>query len=193
MVGGDEVVALVLGDEAGEAAPNIGPEHPRAAAVEPFQLRIGHQEHAAQHEMADPLGMLLGIEKRERRAPAPAEHDPAVDAERLPDELDVAHQMPGRVRLDRGVRARPPAAALVEQHDAEHARIEIAPHRRRAAPAGSAMQHNHRQTVGLAALLHIDPVAVADVENALIERVDRRIEVLRRAFIACTLVHDRSI
>jgi hypothetical protein len=40
------------------------------------------------------------------------------------------------------------------------------------------MKHNDGSTVRFSALLHIDPVAVADIQHALIERVDRRIKIL---------------
>ncbi len=101
-----------------EARPDVGPELAGAAAVEPLELGLRHQEDAAQDEVAHPVGMGLRVDQGERRAPAAAEDDPAVDAERLADALDVGDEVPGRVRLDARMGPRPAAAALVEQHDA---------------------------------------------------------------------------
>jgi ubiquinone biosynthesis O-methyltransferase len=52
------------------------------------------------------------------------------------------------------------------------------------------MQHDHRRAVGVAALLHVEMVAVAHIQHPLIERVDRREQMRRCALLAGELVHD---
>jgi hypothetical protein len=46
----------------------------------------------------------------------------------------------------------------------------------RTAATRAAMEHHDRDAIGPPALLHIDAVTIAHVENPLIERVDRRIK-----------------
>ena len=193
VIGGDQVAALVLGDRRHEAVPDIGPEQAGAAAIEPVEFGPGHQEHPAQRQVGRPVGMRLGIDQRQRRAPRAAEHDPAADPQGGADRLHVRDQIPGGVGGDAGMGPRPAAAALVEQHHPIGRRVEVPPHRRAAAAPRPAMDHDHRDPVRVAALFHIDPVPAADVQHALIEGVDRCVQNLRRGFLACELFHGRTI
>lgn len=118
MIGGDQVAPLGRRDHVREGAPLVGPEVAGAAAVEPVKLGLGHGEDAAQGQGLDAVGMGLGVEQREAGAPGAAEDDPALDAERLADALDVGNEVPGGVGLHGGVGRRAAAAALVEEHDA---------------------------------------------------------------------------
>ena len=79
--------------------------------------------------------------------------------------------------------ARAAAAALVEEDDAEHAGVEVAAHGGRAAATGPAVEDDDGNAVGIAALFDVDPVPVAHVDHALIERVDRRVKVLDCALL----------
>ena len=81
------------------------------------------------------------------------------------------------------MRARAAAAALVEQHDAEGARVEVAAHGGRTAAPGAAVEDDYGDAFGIAALFDIDPVAVAHIYHALIERVDRRVKELDCALL----------
>ena len=113
----------------------------------------------------------------------------------LADALDVGDEVPGGVVLDAGVRARPAAAALVEQDHPVVRRVEEPPHPRRAAAARPAVQHHHRRAVGPAALLDIDPVAAGHLHHLLAERLDRRIESAAGAGagVARVFLHGRTI
>ncbi len=55
------------------------------------------------------------------------------------------------------------------------------------------MQHDDRQPVRLAALFDIDAVAVANIHQTLIERLDLRIKIGGCALLPCDPVHDRTI
>jgi hypothetical protein len=46
-----------------------------------------------------------GIDQRKGRAPTAAKCDEAVDLKLVADGFDILHQMPGRVRLNAGMRA----------------------------------------------------------------------------------------
>ena len=92
-----------------------------------------------------------------------------------------------------GMGTRPAAAALVEQNHPIDVRIEVAPHRRAAAAPRTTMQHQHRDTFRIAALFHIDLVALANVEHPLFERVDRRIKILNCALLVREFVHETPI
>jgi hypothetical protein len=73
-----------------------------------------------------------------------------------------------------------PAAALVVQHDSVMLRIEVAAAARSRTRARPAVDDQHRLAVGIAARFPIDAVAVADVEQALVVRLDRRIPLGHR-------------
>ena len=53
-----------------------------------------------------------------RSSPA-AKHQPLVDAQLLPDLLDIVHQSPRRVVLQARLRRRLAGAPLIKEHDAE--------------------------------------------------------------------------
>ena len=189
VIGGDGVGLFPLGQQSGEFRPLLGPELARAAAIEPIQLGLRGQKHAAQHQTADPVRMRLRIDQRQRRAPTATKGDPFVDPEQCAQPFDIGHQMPGRVILNRGRGPRPSAAALIEQNHPIHLRIEIPPHRRAATATGAAMQDDHRNPIGIAALLHIDTMPIAHIDHPLIERFDRRVQILNCALLVRVLVH----
>jgi len=74
------------------------------------------------------------------------------------------------------MRRRAAAAALVEQGDVEPRRIELAAMLGAAAGAGAAMQHHRRLAVGIAALLPVEDMAIADIELPGPVGLDLRIE-----------------
>jgi hypothetical protein len=84
--------------------------------------------------------------------------------------------MPGRVRLERGIRSRPAAAALVEEQDVVARRVELAAMIGVAAAARAAMEENGGLAARRSAPFPIELVAVADREPAGRIRLDRRIE-----------------
>src|SRR5262245_31239367 len=83
--------------------------------------------------------------------------------------------MPGRIRFERCMRAAPARAALIERDDAIASGIEETPRVDVTAAAGTAVDEQGRLAVGVARLLVIELVAVADGEIARVERLDRRI------------------
>jgi hypothetical protein len=108
--------------------------------------------------------------------PRAAEHQPALDAQVLPQPLDVGDQVPGRVVDQTGVRPALAAAALIEQHDPVALRIEEPAHLRVGAPARAAVQEHGGLAVGIAALLEVDLVQLRDAEKAGPVRLDRWVE-----------------
>ena len=83
--------------------------------------------------------------------------------------------MPSCVRLDRGVRFRPAAAALIEQDNPVNGWVKIAPHRRAASAAGAAVKHDDGRAIRVTRLLDIDLMAIAYVQHPAVERIDRGI------------------
>src|SRR5207342_2587556 len=100
----------------------------------------------------------LRISQGERGAPRSAEHLPAFNAEVLADFLDVGDQVPGGVGFERRVRRTLAAPALVEIHDAIPFGLEKASLFGIGAPAGAAVQKDHRLAGGVAAFLEINLV-----------------------------------
>ena len=81
-----------------------------------------------------------------------------------PDRFDIGDEMLCRVGVELGERRRATAAALIERHHPEAVGCEAQPLARLGATARSAMQHDHGQSIGGAADLSEEPVAVTDVE-----------------------------
>ena len=100
VIGRDQVVVFIFGHKPGEPLPKVRPELPGPATIEPLQLCLRHQEHTAQHQICGPFRMRLRIDQRKRRAPATAKDDPLFNAKRFTNRLDIADQMPGRIRLN---------------------------------------------------------------------------------------------
>ena len=156
--------------------------------VVPEQLPAPEREDPAQDQLGDALGMGLGIGQRQRAAPGAAEHQPALDPEHGAQPLDVGHQMPGGVGLQRGEWCAAAAAALVEQEDPVALGIEQPAMLGAAAAARPAMQEHGGLAGGVAADLPKDAMAIADVEVAMVVGLDRRVEVAHRHAIRLRLV-----
>ena len=155
--------------------PLLRKQQARAELIEPGQLELPQQEDAAQHELADGGGMRFRVRERERAAPRAAEHEPAVELQMAAQALHVGDEVPGRVGFERGMRAAPSRAALVEDDDSVASGIEEPPRVDVAAAAGPAVHEQGGLARGVAGLLVVHLVAVADGEIARVERLDRRI------------------
>src|SRR5688572_17374614 len=173
--GREQIVALLGRNRRDVLLPLIGKKQVRAELVEPSQLDLPQQEDAAQHELADGARMRLGIGQCQRAAPRAAEDEPTIELEVPPQALHVGDEVPSRVRFERGVRAAPSRAALIEHDDPIALRGEETPRVDVAATARTAVNEQGRLAFGVARLLVVDLVAVADGEIPRVERLDRRI------------------
>src|SRR3954462_7298848 len=102
--------------------------------------------------------MRLGVGERERAAPRPSEHEPAIDAEVYAQGFDVGHQVPGGVVDQRGVRLALAATALVEEHDAIAFWVEEATLPRARPTPWAAMQKHRRLAARIPGLFEINRV-----------------------------------
>ena len=193
VIGRDQIAALFFGNHGNEPAPLVGPELPSTTAVEPIQLALHRQENTAQRQIGHMTGMRLRIDQAKRRAPASAENRPAVDAKRMANALDISDQMPCGVGPHTGMGPRTATATLIEQDDPPQFRVEIPPHRGATAATRPTMQHNDRRSIGVAALLDIDVMPIANVQHTLIEGIDRREKMGDCALLAGELVHATPI
>ena len=178
------------GDRREVVLPRVGKDLARPLLVEPEELAPAQEEDAAQHERLAAIRVRLGVGQRKRAAPAPAEHDPPVDAEVLAQLLDVRHEIPGRVLPELREGCALAAAALVVQHDAPLLRIEVAVVERFDAAARAAVQEDERLAARVAALLEVDRVQLRDLQipRAVRLRLGKEIaQALRRRFHAATL------
>src|SRR2546426_5497950 len=155
-------------------------EIPPDVTGDPVDLSISGGDDADQGHLRPPVGKTLPIRQGERRTPRAAEDQPAVDREVFAEPLDISNQVVSRVgrkihRIVARVRNTSAASTLVEQHDPVRGRIEKSAHARRASRARAAVEEQCRLPLGVATNLPIDEVAVADVEHALVERLDRRV------------------
>ena len=148
-------------------------EVPADAAGEPLHVGRPRERDRPEDHRADPLGVGHRIREAEGRPPGAAEEEPPVDPEVVPQPLQVRHEM-GR-RVDRQVgggvlrrRGAPAGAALVEQDDAVALRVEEPRPPGAAARARAAVEHHRRNAVRGAPDLVVEPLPVADVEEALV-------------------------
>ena len=177
-IGLDQVATLFLGNHGDEARPLIGPELPRAAAIEPVQARAAWpgtrreardrpRDRGASRHRSGPAWR-----PRTRRRP-PSARSPIVWRMRSIS----ATRCQVVFAPHAGMGTRPAAAALIEQDDAPVCGIEITPHRGRntrlrarhgaprpAAPSGLP----HCSTLKLMAVAHVP--ACADFGNGSIRR-----------------------
>ena len=158
MIRAQKIAPLRLGDGAHEPLERVGEDHRGAVLVEPVQLTLGDEEHAAQDQGLHPLRVGDGVGQSQGRAPGAAEHRPLLDADLLAQPLDVLDQLPGVVVLQHRVGAGAAAAALVEQHHPPLRRVEEAPHGGVDRAARAAVQDHARLAVGATALLVVDLV-----------------------------------
>jgi hypothetical protein len=121
--------------------------------------------------------MRFRVRERERASPGAAEHEPPLDPELPAQELGVGDQMPRGVGVEvragfARVRRAPTAVALVEEHEAVGVGIEERPKPGRGARARAAVEDDRRLAERIAAGLPVQAVAVADLEEALVVRLD---------------------
>jgi hypothetical protein len=107
--------------------PGIRKENGSTALIEPVDLLLAEEEDAAYNEFGNPLGVRLGIGQSKRRTPGSSEYLPSLNAQMLADLLDIADQIPGRVRFKRCVRGALTAATLIEVDDAVFFRVPPGP------------------------------------------------------------------
>ena len=189
VIGRDQVAVLFFGDDIRETSPQVRPEGSGPAAIEPVQFALHRQKDAPQDKAANPIRIRLCIDKCQRGAPASTEERQLLDVERLSDPLDIRDEMPGRVRHHRRMRARPATPTLIKQDDPVVRRVEVAPHCRGRAAAGTAVQDHNRRPIRVAALLHVDLVPIANTHHPLIEWFDLRIKISACALLPCDPVH----
>jgi hypothetical protein len=87
------------------------------------------------------------------------------------------------------MRTRSATSALIEQNDPVMLGIKITPHRRAAPTARTAMHHNNGLTRRVSTLLNIDLMVLTHIQHLLIERVNRRIQILHCALLVQEFVH----
>lgn len=172
MVGGHEIVATPLAGSRGaldEPRPLVGEEASRVV-VQPSHVAPSGQGHRQEDELADAVGMALGVRERERHAPRAAQDEPLLDAEVLTEPLDVGDEVVGRVgdeglhRLG-GRRQGSTRHALVEGDDSIAIRIEPSTRSDPRRGAGPPVEDERRLAGRVAHGLPVHAVAVADVEQ----------------------------
>lgn len=154
-----------------QRGPGLGADRARAlGAEEPVEVGLPGEEAAAQDCAQAAVGVGAAPGHRERRPPRTAEHQPALDPKVQAQALDVLDQLAGGVGVAAATWRAASAAALVEEDDVKAGGVEELAMARAAAAARPTMKKQHGQTVGIAAALEVEAVAVADVEQAVRER-----------------------
>ena len=142
-------------------------------AIDWVEVRPGMERKAFAGEGATLA--LFRIQPNHERLPHSHHYEQIVYMLRGTADFHVGDEVPSRVRFERGMRAAPSRAALIEHDDQIAFGIEETPRVDVAAAARTAVDEHRRLAVGVARLLVIDVVAVADGEIARVERLDRRI------------------
>ena len=162
--------------------PLLGEERGYAPAEQPVELGAASRGHAEEDQLGDAVRVVLGPGQGQGAAPRSAENQPPVDLQVPAQGFHVLHERPGGVAPQAGGRiagvgGAPPAAPLIEEHDAVHRWIE-----ERAVPGGAPrtgapVEDDGRLAEGMAAGLPVDPVAVPDGEHPVLVRFDLRIRI----------------
>ena len=178
VVDSDEVaVSLEFGDAPAKPCPLLG-EESSALVVEPMDVGRPRQSHRSEYELADGVRVALGVGERQRRAPREAPDEPAFDREVGSQSLEIGDQMlrrvRGEIRLVVDGRQAATGAALIEQDDPIRGRIEHTPHPGRTARTGSAVKDDCWPAVRIPAHLPVDLLTIAEIEQAMLVRLDRR-------------------
>ena len=109
-------------------------------------------------------------------------------------QFDIRDQTPGRVSREVGlrrgrVRVAPPAAPLVEEHDAVGRRLKEPAVPVRASRPGAAVQDDRRLAIWTAAGLSIHKVATADVQHPTVVGIDLWIESFHEGCLPLASAH----
>jgi hypothetical protein len=181
VLGGDHPAALLLGDRRRLLFKLVREEEGSAAAalVEEVELLRTQHEDAAEEELRAALRVRLRLGEREGGAPAPAPDLPALDPEALAERLDVADEIPRRVRDEGGVRRRAAAAALVEEDDLLRGGVVEAAQRGRAAAPRPSVKDDDGLARRVAADLPVDRVPIVALELPRLLGLDRGLERAR--------------
>ena len=176
--GREVAVALAGRHDVAERLP-FAREDATHRAGDPLDLASGGRHDADEDHLGHAVWVRLGVGEAERRSPRPSPDEPSVDAEVLPESLDVIDEMCGRVRREvddrlSGVRSAPAAAALIEEHDPIAIGVEPAPKARRRTASRAAVQDDRGLAVGVAGDAPREPVSVSDVEHAPVVRLAER-------------------
>src|SRR5271167_5099654 len=82
----------------------------------PFLLRRACEENARKNESAAALRMPLAVSKRECGSPRSPENHPLLDAEAGSQRLDILHEVPRRIVLERTEGRGCTTSPLIEKH-----------------------------------------------------------------------------
>ena len=153
-------------------------EEPPGVHRQPVDVVPRPRAHGAHHDGEHAGRLPFGVRQTKDRAPRQAVDDPPIDAESLPQPLDVGEVV---IHVDArpvdvvagGTGGAAAAGALVEQHGSVATRIEVPARSRRATRARTAVQVHDGSPVRVAHLLVVQDVAVTDVELAGVERLGR--------------------
>ena len=148
-------------------------EVPADAAGEPLHVGRPRERDRPEDHRADPLEVGHPIREPEGRPPRAARGRHRSYPEVVPQSLQVRHEVSRRVDRQAGGRGpastgAPAGAALVEQHDEVPLRVEEPGPPVAAARARAAVEHHRRNAVRSAPDLVVEPLPVADVEEALV-------------------------
>jgi len=109
------------------------------------------------------------------------------------DQFNIRHQMPRRIVDNARMWSRPPATALVEQHNAINIRVKIPPHRRAAPATWPTVQNDNRYPFRISSLFHINGMTIAHIKHPLIKRINAGVQMRNCALLLQDLVHIRPI
>lgn len=169
-------VAKIFRDRGGEAAPLLG-EQAADAAGDPFDFALRGGGDESEEETSDLLRVSVGVGQAEGRAPGESENEPAINAEVLAEMFDIGDEVRGGVGGEVSVRffrerSAASAAPLIEEDDAEEMGIEEATLIWGTASAGSAVEEEGGEALGVTAAFPIDLMPVSHGEESGLIRLD---------------------
>lgn len=161
----------------GVAQPPPGARPQRGAALEEGgDVGAAGDETRAQQQPAHRGGIGRGVGDGQRRAPGPADDEPARKAQLLAQPAQIGDEVVGAVVLDAAARLAEPGAALVHADHAVARRVEKARLQRRAARTRAAMQRDGGDAVGAAVLADAQAMAAFDRHGPVAQQRGRGIQ-----------------
>lgn len=181
VVAGENIASLRFREEVSKGGPALRKQCADSILSPPVRLELAAKAYSPQQMAEASFRVSLCLGECEEATPRASARGPTLDVEFPANDLDIAYEMLRCVGFERRIRLRASAAPLVEKDDPPHGRIVVAPVGWAKSGAGPAMKVEERNAFGIAALLVLEPVSLADWYISAVEWLNGGIEHIVKA------------
>ena len=93
----DQVAPIVDRNQRNECLPQVGEDRFGSSFVEPIKFALSQGEDPAKHKLGYAFRVRLHVGERKRAPLGSTENQPTIDAQILPQQLEIIDEMPGGV------------------------------------------------------------------------------------------------